>query len=142
MRKQDFALVLEEVTSKLYALTASKGEEYSGQDNDDQFANFKRQATLLGLDPRTVWAVYFNKHVDSINNYLRAVANKQTPVLSEPITGRIDDAILYLVLLRGLVEELEGCVDPSCASRGATHTHPRGAFVVTGKDIRRRHAQD
>jgi hypothetical protein len=99
MKKERFQRLLRDQHDALVALTASKGEEYARSDAD-QLANFKRQAAELGMAPKQVLAVYFNKHIDSIKSYLK---NGQT--FSEPIEGRIDDAILYLILLKAMVIE-------------------------------------
>lgn len=101
MNKADFLKVIDNVYDSMRNLTASKGEEYS-RDND-QFANFKRGAADAGITKEQVWQVFFNKHVDSIKSYTSGkVARDQ---MSERIEDRIDDAILYLTLLRGMVME-------------------------------------
>lgn len=84
---------------RLIELTDSKGREYAN--SDDQLANFKRLATRLGLSPAQVAMVYLTKHLDSIDSW---VSNPYQD-LSEPIDGRIDDAILYLILLKAISNE-------------------------------------
>lgn len=82
-------------------LNDTKGREYA---NDaDATANFKTRASQLGIDPLKVWGIFFGKHIDAIYAFIRT-----SRVLSEPIEGRIDDAILYLILLKALVAELGG----------------------------------
>lgn len=79
-----------------------KGAAYSG--NDDAFNNFKKNGVLLGLTKYQIWAVYFNKHIDSILNAIKA--RPDSPVdKSEGLNGRIDDAINYLDLLFGMLDE-------------------------------------
>ena len=52
----------------------------------------------MGLDPKLVLSVYLFKHMDSIRSYL-----KHGQTFTEDISGRIADAINYLVLLHGLI---------------------------------------
>lgn len=99
MKESTFIAMLNEVHDRLVALTKTKGDEYRAGD-EDQLANFNRLAEQLGLRREQVWQVLFTKHLDAIRNYIRT--QKQG---SEPIVGRIDDAILYLCLLRGMVTE-------------------------------------
>jgi hypothetical protein len=84
---------------RLIELTDSKGREYAN--SSDQLANFKRLATRLGLSPAQVVMVYLTKHLDSIDSW---ISNPHQD-LSEPIDGRIDDAILYLILLKAISHE-------------------------------------
>ena len=84
-------------TERLVDLTRTKGREYAN--SDDQLANFKRLGEQLGLSPEKVIMVYMTKHLDSIHSYVR---NPEQD-LSEPIDGRIDDAILYLILLKASI---------------------------------------
>lgn len=108
MKKSDFQDLLTATHNTLRALTDTKGEEYanSGERRDtDQLANFKRLAAEMGITPEQVLNVYLTKHMDGIKSYIRT-----GKVLSEPIEGRIDDAILYLILLKGLV--IDSRADP------------------------------
>jgi len=83
-------------------MAKSKGQEYAG--NEDSLANFKSNADTLGMTKFQVWAVYFNKHVNAINNSIKT--NPLSPtVYLEPIRGRIVDAIVYLTLLECLLRE-------------------------------------
>lgn len=113
MNKQTFQKVLAEVCERMNVLTATKGEEYAGRGDDkDQLANFKLGAHETGVEATTVWLVFFNKHMSSIKDYVKRVqaGGTHTEVnksASEHINGRIDDAILYLVLLRALVQEAQ-----------------------------------
>jgi hypothetical protein len=68
--------------------------------------NFKRNAERLGLTPFQVLQVYMNKHFDSINSAI--AAHPEMPsCASEPIAGRILDAINYLGLLQCLLYDVE-----------------------------------
>ena len=81
-----------------------KGKDYSGV--EDALANFKENAERLGLTKYQVWAIYFNKHVDSILNSIKA--NPESPqVESEPLEERITDVINYAVILEALLREDE-----------------------------------
>lgn len=98
MDKKQFKDLLDTTHKTLVNLTATKGDEYSR--DTDQLANFKRQAEELNATPEKILMVYLNKHLDSIKSFV-----KTGKVLSEPIEGRIDDAILYLILLKGIVQD-------------------------------------
>lgn len=103
MNKKDFQALINTQFEQIISLTATKGEEYS--QSIDQLANFKRQAAELSLSPEKVLMVYLNKHLDSIRGYVHSVNYGNPANLSEPISGRIDDAILYLLLLQAMVVE-------------------------------------
>jgi hypothetical protein len=104
----EFKLLLNQTTDRLFQLTETKGHEYAH--DADQLANFRRLGTTLRLDPRVVLYVYLLKHLDAISHYIGAVQHKREIVCSEPIDGRIDDAILYLILLKALIMD-EGFSD-------------------------------
>jgi len=107
MKKSDFGTMLDEVHMKLKAMTRTKGEEYTGSNSDDQLANFHRDAALLGVEPEVVIMIFLNKHWNSVSEYVRNKQNKTPRELSEPIIGRVDDAILYLILLRAMIMDNE-----------------------------------
>lgn len=99
MDKNRFISLIEETMANVMQLTATKGEEYSR--DDDQLANFKRAAKEAMISPNQAWVVFFNKHIDSIKTH----AANPLVQMSEPINGRIDDAILYLLLYKAIVED-------------------------------------
>jgi len=117
MTNDDLLLLIDAQYNIMLSLTRSKGAEYA-RSNTDQLANFKRQGEELGSTPEQILMVYLNKHVDSIKTYVKRLGTGQPVVLSEPIEGRIDDAILYLVLFKGLTRDREsknspGLIEPS-----------------------------
>ena len=82
----------------------AKGKSYAG--GGDTLANFKRNAERLGLTKYQIWGVYFNKHIDSINNAVQD--NPQLPEdKTEGLRGRIIDARNYLAILLCLLTEDE-----------------------------------
>ena len=83
-------------------------------------AGFKQGAIRIGLTPLQVWAIYFYKHIAAIETYV-----KNGSVSSEPIEGRIADAINYLILLRALIEETKGV--PQNGSTIALHNTVQSA---------------
>lgn len=104
MKAARFRETIDEMHKRLVVLTETKGEEYKRRE-DNQFANFDRSATELGLTREQVLLVFLAKHLNSITTWVRDVAAGQDRQYAEPITGRIDDAILYLLILRGMVED-------------------------------------
>jgi hypothetical protein len=75
----------------------------------DALANFKNTASLLtqaGMptSPAQVWGVFFFKHLTAI---LKAASDSGFQD-REPIGGRIDDAQIYLELLRAIHSEGDG----------------------------------
>jgi hypothetical protein len=79
----------------------TKGKEYAN--SDDRFANFNRLRDSLGLTNVQIGWVYATKHFDSI---AQAIKTKQYTGRAEPIRGRIVDAIVYLTLIAGMIEEV------------------------------------
>lgn len=89
------------------AVMRTKGTEYMAGDND-RFANFKRIAKKYDIPTELVAAIYLEKHLDSITNFIkqRCKGGKVKDIIAtEPISGRIGDAINYLMLLDGIIEE-------------------------------------
>lgn len=103
MNKTEFLQILTSGHDRMVGLTRSKGEEYSS--SDDQLGNFRRLAEQTGLTMPQVWLVLFTKHLDAIRTWIKDEATGTKRERSEPIEGRIEDAILYLYLLRAIVED-------------------------------------
>jgi hypothetical protein len=118
MNRQQFSEFRDQHYDAIAAINAKKGKDYAG--DDDALANFKAAAEAFGMTPFQVWAVYHHKHQSAIDSFI-----KNGQVESEPIEGRIHDAILYLFLLLGLIED-EKPADP---------TRGMGPFPVLAEDI-------
>lgn len=104
MNGEDFSKhIVEPTVEELKRLMMVKGGEYAG--DGDRLANFKRNAERLGLKPEQVWAVYFAKHLDAIFQHVHDLQTGKTRPASEPLEGRVDDAINYLILFKGLLWE-------------------------------------
>lgn len=81
-------------------LLVSKGAEYAG--SEDRLSNFKRGAIDTGASPERVCWIYLSKHLDSLKTFIRT--GKQG---SEPIQGRVVDALNYVILLGALLYEAQ-----------------------------------
>lgn len=103
MQQAQFDVIVDDTFQACRQLLCVKGGEYAG--SEDRLGNFKRGANDTGCTPQQVLWVYLSKHLDSIKTFIRDDAANASRERSEPITGRIDDAINYLVLLKGLVVE-------------------------------------
>ncbi len=85
--------------AEVVAMRATKGREYA---NDaDRFANFRRLASQIGLKDYQIAWVYGVKHLDGIASFMKTGQEFS----SETIRGRIVDAITYLTLIAGMIEE-------------------------------------
>jgi len=88
--------------AEVVAMKNTKGKEYAN--SSDRFENFNRLAKQLELPRDKVLLVYLTKHLDAINYYTKT--RNDSP--SEPIRGRIVDAITYLTILAGMWAEDSG----------------------------------
>lgn len=78
----------------------SKRPGYTRGD-EDVLANFKRSGRTAKVTPEQAWVVYFMKHIDAIVTHM---AQPHLPI-SESMDGRFADAINYLQLGWGLLQE-------------------------------------
>lgn len=109
MKRSRLFDLINETHTQIFNLNDTKGREYAG--DEEALANFYNRAEQMGISPKQVWGIFFGKHIDAIFSYI-----KRGEVLSEPIEGRIDDAILYLILLKGLIEDENGTRNPDLRS--------------------------
>lgn len=130
MNQSDMDIILRTSFSAIEQLMATKGNEYAG--NSDRLANFRRQAIALGLRPEQIWAVYAAKHWDAIQSYVKNLSAETRPVLSEPIEGRIDDLLTYLLLFKGMLAEGKGKVIQQEMLKQQSAGQTVGAFVGKG----------
>lgn len=127
MNRQEFGILRDAAYKQIASINDVKGHDYAG--DEDALANFKEAARQLGVSPYVIWYVYFHKHWSAIQTFL-----KEGDVASEPIEGRIYDAILYLFLLLGLIQD--SVVNPSetiALSNDPQCPAKKGADVVSSR---------
>jgi len=101
MTRQEMAQVMDRVFAECQQLRDAGQREYAHRE-DNAFANFERVAERLGLSREAVLLVYLEKHLDGIHSYVQGHRSQR-----EDVRGRINDAIVYLTLLRGMIDERE-----------------------------------
>lgn len=102
MTKSELAELMERVFNDEIMWTREQGQKEYAHKEDNAFDNFDRLANELGIDPEQVLWVYAMKHKDGIASYINGHKSQR-----ESVTGRINDLIVYLFLLRGMVERRE-----------------------------------
>ena len=104
-----YAQLIDETTQKITTLSKLKGGEYAG--DQDRLANFRRNAAALGVPMETVWAVYAAKHWDAVQQFVIDINSGKTRERLEPISGRVDDLLVYLILFKAILEERDAPKD-------------------------------
>lgn len=103
INRADFGKICKDVWERIEKLNRTKGEEYTGSEGaGNVHANFDRLSAKLKISPDKVLWVYLTKHLDSIENHINEADQPTQRALSEPMEGRVDDAILYLLLWRAM----------------------------------------
>ena len=80
--------------------TREAGQKEYARKNDNAFANFERVSDYIDSTREKVLMVYLLKHIDGISSFVNGHKSQR-----ESIEGRITDAIVYLLLLRGMLEK-------------------------------------
>lgn len=101
--------MFEHTYKRLMHLTGTKGAEYAevNGDGSDRLSNFKKGGVDNDIHPYQYWAVLAGKHWTSIRDFINRTARGEPPIASEDIMGRIDDMLLYLMLLKCLIHDTE-----------------------------------
>jgi hypothetical protein len=94
----------EDLLAQVVEMKSTKGREYAN--SESRFANFDRLSARLGMSNLQIALVYFTKHMDAIESYVK----KGRTYSTETIQGRIVDAITYLTLIGGMIQEFEESV--------------------------------
>lgn len=108
MRTADFNAVVKEQLNKIENLLVTKGEEYN-LDENDRFSDFKQAAAFTGQTPEQVLYGYMLKHLMSITDMIQTERLFTRARWEEKIT----DTMVYLTLLRGLLEDTPRMLDDS-----------------------------
>ena len=97
------------------------GQKEYARTEDDVHANFKRVGEYLNISPEKAILVYLLKHVDGITAYVDGHRSQR-----EEIEGRIIDAVVYLFLLWGLLDEKK----PICVETPYPNTRFKSALEI------------
>ena len=80
-------------------MRAAGQKEYARKESN-AFANFERVADYIDSNKQKVLMVYLLKHIDGISSFVNGYKSQR-----EDVRGRITDAIVYLCLLWGMIDE-------------------------------------
>jgi len=96
-------VIVADAIKRAEQLFTTKNSEYG--DSGDILANFRRLAQQQDLPMSTVWMMLAGKHIDSIQQYVKDVRANKGRNRTEPMSARIDDLIVYSILLLAIVNE-------------------------------------
>ena len=99
----DYSRLLADTVDQIVSLSKYKGNEYAG--DVDRLANFRRNGVDLDLPMEVIWRVYCAKHWDAVGQYIRDLQSGKERTRLEPISGRVDDMIVYLILFKAMLVE-------------------------------------
>lgn len=102
MNFPEFDKFQRDLLAEVVKMRDTKGKEYAN--DSDRFANFRRLAASLDLKDYQVAWIYCVKHLDSLASFMK---NGET-FSNETIRGRFVDAITYLTLIAGMIDEKTG----------------------------------
>lgn len=95
--------IIADAIKRAEKLFATKNAEYG--DKADILSNFRRLALQQNVPMSTAWFFLAGKHIDTITQYVKDVRENKTRPRSEPIRERIDDMVVYSLLLLAIVAE-------------------------------------
>jgi len=96
----EFNKIINELDILAQATMNQKGPEYTNG-SDDVLQNFKTTAKKSGVDPLTVWYIFFDKQCSSISAHVKVKGLTE----AEPIESRFADIINYAKLGYALFKE-------------------------------------
>lgn len=102
MKKSQVALVMAKVFEECGGLRSAGQKEYAYND-EEAFSNFIRVAADLGITKEMALLTYFLKHKDGVVAHVKGHTSQR-----EDVRGRINDMIVYLCLLRAMIDENDG----------------------------------
>jgi len=95
--------IIANAIERVQTLFAAKNAEYAGW--SDILGNFRRQASQQGVPMSTAWMFLAGKHIDAIQEYVKDERTNAYRARTQPIAERIDDLIVYALLLHVIAEE-------------------------------------
>lgn len=95
--------IIADAIKRAEKLFATKNAEYG--DKGDILANFRRLAEQQNVPMSTAWFFLAGKHIDTITQYVKDVRENKNRARSQPVRERIDDMVVYSLLLLAIVAE-------------------------------------
>jgi|SRR6185369_2079586 len=102
MTNQEFYKLMSDTFESAKLIAESKGKDYT-KGSLDALANFKEGGKAIDIAPIEVCWIFMNKHYQAITNYVKTKGRSE----SEPISERIKDMINYLILMQGIIIEIQ-----------------------------------
>ena len=100
MKYQDMKdLIDREIIPQVLKIRDAGQKEYA-RNQDNVFANFERVSKLLSISREKALMTYLLKHIDGIISHIDGHNSQR-----EDVTGRITDAIVYLMLFWAMTKE-------------------------------------
>jgi|WetSurMetagenome_2_1015567.scaffolds.fasta_scaffold120775_2 hypothetical protein len=97
----DVADVMDKVFHECHSLRQAGQKEYANSEAN-ALSNFENLSKDIGVSRETVLFIFMKKHIDGIASYIKGHKSQR-----EDVRGRINDSIVYLCLLRAMVEDNE-----------------------------------
>lgn len=95
--------IIADAMKRAEKLFATKNAEYG--EKSDILANFRRLAEQQNVPMSTAWFFLAGKHIDTITQYVKDARDNKSRARSQPIRERIDDLVVYSLLLLAIVAE-------------------------------------
>ena len=111
LNKSEMADLMDRVISDELRGLRSAGQDEYAHGEDNAFGNFERTGAELGISREMVLLVFLKKHLDGIASWVKGHKSQR-----EDVRGRINDAMVYLAILRGMVEDRQRYDCESCES--------------------------
>ena len=101
MTKKKMEALISQIFKEIQTVREAGQKEYARNQNN-AFANFERIANNLDTSREKILMVYLLKHMDGILSYINGHKSQR-----EDVRGRITDAIVYLCLLWGMINDTD-----------------------------------
>lgn len=95
---------IERTITAVRHLFDAKNAEYAGS-SSDILGNFRRQAGNMGVPMSTVWMILAGKHIDAIQEYVKDCRGDVLRPRTQSVGERVDDLIVYALLLKVILAE-------------------------------------
>ena len=99
MTYQEMQKVVRRQLKQVLKIRDAGQKEYARTDAN-VFANFERVASFTGVTREQSLMTYLLKHIDGIMAHINGHKSQR-----EDVSGRITDAIVYLLLLQGMIDD-------------------------------------